>query len=251
MATGIQTAVGRFVWHDLSSTDVEAAKRFYTELLGWGIETWKPGEMDYDMISANGQMHGGFGSAQDGAPSYWLGHVVVDDLDPVRARVEGAGGGVVGDPMDIPEVGQILIIRDPQGAMISAYKPAGDVPASEGVFVWDELYTSDVDAAKRFYGEVFGWTARDMPMGEGTYTVFESGDKGVAGAIKIGADHQHIPPHWYPYLATSDVDATTKKAKELGAEVYVEPMDVPDMGRFSVLGDPTGATFGLFQGSDS
>jgi len=248
MATGMQTAVGRFVWHDLSSTDVGAAKRFYTDLLGWDVETWKPGEMDYDMISANGQMHGGFGAAQGGAPSGWIGHVVVDDLDAARKRVESAGGAVVGDPMDIPEVGQILIIRDPQGAMISAYKPASDAPASEGVFVWDELYTSDVEAAKRFYGEVFGWTANDMPMGDGTYTMFQLGETGVAGALKIGADHQHVPPHWYPYLATADVDAKTAKAKELGAQVFVEPMDIPDMGRFSVLGDPTGATFGLFQG---
>jgi len=246
MTTGMQTAVGRFVWHDLNTTDVEAAKGFYTQLLAWDVEVWKPGEMDYPMISANGKQHGGFGEAQGGAPSHWLGHVVVDDVDAAAQRAQSAGGSVL-TAMDIPEVGRITVIRDPQGATISAYQPAGDAPVAEGVFGWDELYTNDVDAAKRFYGELFGWTASEMDMGGGhTYTLFQVGDTSVAGCMTI-EEGQETPPHWYPYLLTPDVDATTAKAKDAGATVYVEPMDVPEVGRFSVLGDPTGATFGLFQ----
>ena len=146
MTTGIQTAVGRFVWHDLNSTNVEASKGFYTKLLGWDVEVWKPGEMDYQMISANGKMHGGFGDAQGGAPSHWLGHVVVDDVDAAGKRAQSAGGSLITGPMDIPEVGRILVIRDPQGAVISAYQPAGEMPMPEGVFGWDELITNDIDA---------------------------------------------------------------------------------------------------------
>jgi predicted enzyme related to lactoylglutathione lyase len=149
--------------------------------------------------------------------------------------------------MDIPEVGRMAVIRDPQGAVISAFQPAGDAPVSQGVFVWDELYTSDVDGAKNFYRELFGWDSAGMDMGEGrTYTLFRVGEKDVGGCMAIH-EGEEAPPQWYPYLATPDVDASTAKAKELGATVYVEPMEVENVGRFSVLGDPTGATFGLFQ----
>ena len=105
--------------------------------------------------------------------------------------------------------------------------------------------TTDVESAKRFYGELFGWTTDEMQMGEGTYTMLKSGETSVGGLFARPAEVE-APPHWYPYLRTDDVDASTAKAKELGAEVYVEPMDIPGgMGRFAVLGDPTGATFGL------
>src|SRR6266480_2161726 len=210
MATQIQTAVGRFVWHDLNSTDVEAAKGFHTALLGWDVEVWKPGEMDYQMISAQGKQHGGFGEAQGGAPSHWLGHVVVEDVGAAGKRAQGAGGSIIAGPMDIPEVGKILVIRDPQGAVISAFQPAaGDnMPLPEGVFVWDELYTNDVDASKRFYGDLFGWTTEDMDMGQGTYTLFKRDDTSVGGAMAV-PEGEETPPHWYPYLATPDVDAST------------------------------------------
>src|SRR6266516_4123538 len=109
MTTGIQTAVGRFVWHDLNSTDVEGSKQFYSKLLGWEVEVWKPGEMDYPMITANDAMHGGFNQAQRGTPSHWLGHVAVDDIDAAGKRAQGAGGTVISGPMEIPEVGKVLV----------------------------------------------------------------------------------------------------------------------------------------------
>jgi uncharacterized protein len=112
-------------------------------------------------------------------------------------------------------------------------------------FVWHDLQTKDLEGAKRFYGEVFGWETDDMDMGGWSYTVFKTGETQVAGCMTI-PEGEETPPHWYPYLATDDVDATTEKAKELGAKVYHGPADIPgDMGRISVLGDPTGATFGL------
>jgi predicted enzyme related to lactoylglutathione lyase len=245
MATGVQTATGRFVWHDMNSTDVERAKAFYTELFGWGLEIFKPGEMDYPMISANGQMHGGISSSQGGAPSHWLGHVVVDDVDAAGERAKAAGGTIVAGPMDVPEVGRILVLSDPQGATISAYQPEGDSPVAQGVFVWDELYTADVDGAKTFYMALFGWDPETTDMGTGEYTIFRSGDAQVAGCMAVR--EEGVPSHWYPYIGTPDVDATTAKAKELGAQVYLEPTEMEGIGKFSVLGDPTGATFGLFQ----
>jgi uncharacterized protein len=250
LGTDVQTAVGRFVWHENNSTDVEKAKSFYTQLLGWELEVWKPGEMDYAMIKVGDQMHGGFMSAQGGAPSHWLGHVLVEDVDAAADRAKAAGGTVVFGPTDIPEVGRFALVADPQGAVLSAFAPEGEPPPSEGVFVWDELMTSDPAAAKHFYGEVFGWSARDMDMGEmGTYTMFQrAGDVDVGGCMRL-PEGVEAPPHWLPYIGTEDVDATTARAKELGATVFQEPTDIPNAGRFSIVQDPVGAVFGLYKGT--
>lgn len=251
MSTGVQTLVGKFVWHDNVSTDVEKAKRFYTELLGWETEVWKPGEMDYPMIMAGGQMHGGFGPAEGDVPSHWLGHVLVDNVDETAERAKSAGGKVVAGPFDIPEVGRMAAIADPQGAVFSVFSPfSGDGQMGEGQFVWDELVTSDVEGAKRFYKEVFGWTSRDMDMGEaGTYTMFQrAGDVDAAGAMTL--PDPAPPPHWLPYVGTDDVDATASRVPKLGGTVIREPFDVSSVGRIAIVKDPNGAVFGLFTPSN-
>ena len=249
MSTGVQTAVGKFVWHENNSTDVEKAKDFYTQLLGWQLEVWKPGEIDYAMIKVGDQMHGGFNTAQGDAPSHWLGHVLVEDVDETVRRAEAAGGKIGAGPMDVPEVGRFAAITDPQGAVFSVYSPAGEAPAGEGTFVWDELLTTDADAAKSFYKEVVGWTTRDMEMSQGTYTIFQrAGEIDVAGCM-ARPEGMEAPPHWLPYLATADVDATVTNAKELGATAVMEGTDIPNVGRIAVLQDPTGAEFGLFKPS--
>ncbi len=161
--SAIETAVGTFVWHEQVSSDPGQAKAFYTELLGWGTETFKPGELDYTMISVDGSNHGGFGTAMEGAPPpHWLGHVLVENLDATIEAAKSAGGTVAAGPFPMEDVGRMAIIRDPQGAFVGIFEPEAAGPAAQGVFVWDELGTQDVDGAARFYGEVFGWTTVDM-----------------------------------------------------------------------------------------
>ncbi len=244
----VETAVGRFVWHDHMSGDPEAARAFYADLLGWDFEVWKAGEWDYPMIKVNDTTHGGFGPAQGGAPPHWLGHVLVDDVDAAAGRVTAAGGTIVAEPMDIPEVGRMVVVTDPQGAVVSLYSPSGELTPSEGVFVWDELVTTDVEGAKRFYGEVVGWEARDADMGNNfVYTVFSSGGNDRAGCMPQPPGAEGAPPAWLTYLGTGDVDGTLEKAKSLGTTtVYMEPTDVPTVGRLAVFVDPAGAAVGLF-----
>jgi uncharacterized protein len=243
VSTRVQTRVGQFIWHDLQTPDVERAKSFYTELLGWELETWKPGEMDYPMIKANGEQHGGFTNA-DG-PSHWLGHVAVEDVDAACRAAESAGGDVRGEPGGHPEVGRWATIADPDGALISAFTPAYESSAPSGVFLWNELVTSDSERAKSFYAAVFGWTPEEMDMGKaGMYTLFNRADgESAAGAMQ----RSDVPSQWYPYLAADDVDASVAKARKLDAQVIAEPFDVPTVGRVAVLADPTGATFGLYK----
>jgi uncharacterized protein len=248
LSTGVQTKVGTFIWHEQHSTDVEKSKSFYTDLLGWNTEAW-PGEMEYTIVKVGDQGHGGIMAAQGGAPSHWLGHVLVEDPDEIARRAEAAGGKVLFGPQDIPEVGRFALIADPQGAILSAFAPKGEGMLVEGVFVWDELHTSDTAAAKSFYGEVFGWKARDEDMGGVTYTIFSTPSGTDVGGCFPLEEGMQAPPHWLVYIAADDIDATTARAKELGATVFVEPADIPNVGRFSVVQDPTGAVFGLFKGT--
>jgi hypothetical protein len=235
------------VWHEQVSSDPKQAEGFYTELFGWGTEVFKPGEVDYTMISSGGRSHGGFGKAMEGAPPpHWLSHVRVANVDETLLKVESAGGKLAAGPFEMGEVGRMAIVTDPQGAFISLYQPESEEPGAEGVFVWDELATTDVDGAQRFYEQVFGWTTKDMGDDFGGYRIFHRADAQIGGLM---ANQQpSIPAAWTPYVAVEDPDGCCKQATGLGAEVLVEPMDVPTVGRFAILKDPQGAVFGIIRG---
>jgi uncharacterized protein len=243
----IASTVGKFVWHEQVSSDPAQAKGFYTQLFGWGTETFKPGEIDYTMISSGGRNHGGFSKAMEGAPPpHWLSHVQVEDIEATLEKAKSAGGKLAAGPFEMEEVGRMAIIGDPQGAYISIYKPAQEWSGPEGVFVWDELGTTDVDAAQRFYEAVFGWTTNDTGPEGGGYRIFNRGETGVAGLMSL-PEGAPPTPFWQPYVAVEDVDETTEKAKGLGATALMEPMDVPMAGRIAVLRDPQGAQFGIIR----
>lgn len=117
-------------------------------------------------------------------------------------------------------------------------------------FCWPELATSDPDGAKKFYGELLGWQTQDAPIDENTvYTMGLYKGRNVAGMYKMHKQQADmgVPPHWLSYISVEDADATAKKAKELGANAVVEPMDVFTIGRMAVITDPTGAMFALWQ----
>jgi hypothetical protein len=146
----------------------------------------------------------------------------------------------------------MAVVADPQGAVLSLFASADDPPVSEGVFVWDELLTTDIEKAKSFYGEVIGWESRDAEMGEGNvYTLFSSGGTDRAGGMPIPPQAQGTPPNWMTYIGTDDVDAAVEKAKKLGATVMMEAFDVPTVGRLAIVADPTGAVFGLYKPLES
>jgi predicted enzyme related to lactoylglutathione lyase len=245
MSTDVTTAVGTFVWRENVSSDPQRAQDFYTQLFGWEIEHFTAGEFDYPMIAANGQMHGGFPTVPEGTPPHWVSNVQVDSADDTIEKAKAAGGDLVAGPMDIPEVGRYAVLKDPQGAIIVAFQPAGEGPAGAGVFVWDELGTQDVEGAESFYSDVFGWTTNDMGEEYGGYKTFNLGEKGVGGLMKM--PDPSIPSMWAPYIATEDVDATVVKAQGLGGSTVIEAMDIPAVGRIAVLKDPVGAVFGIIK----
>jgi uncharacterized protein len=245
VSTQTASRIGTFVWHENVSTDPKRAQEFYTQLFGWGIEVFKSGDLEYPMISVDGQSHGGFPSVQPGTPSHWVGNVAVESVDEAVEKVKSAGGNLIHGPEDIPDVGRFAVLADPQGAVFVTFQASGDVPQSAGVFVWDELGTQDVEGAERFYNAVFGWTTADMGEEYGGYKIFKNGETDVGGLMKM--PEPSMPSLWSPYVAVEDADATLAKAGELGGETLMGPMDVPNVGRIGVLRDPVGAVFGIIK----
>lgn len=124
-------------------------------------------------------------------------------------------------------------------------------PPAPGTFCWNEVMTRDVEACVGFYTQLLGWTTEKVDMGPaGTYTLFKNGECQVGGCMGMdGPQFENVPPHWLSYIAVDDVDATAAKAGELGAAIHCPPMDIPGIGRFCVVQDPTGAAIAFFKGA--
>jgi len=188
-----------------------------------------------------------------GVPSNWLVYVGSEDPDASCAKIKELGGKVVMPPTDVPGMVRFAVATDPQGAAFGVLKGLGadantppyEGPPRIGHFVWDELYTKDQAAAGKFYGAIFGWTGKVAPEDPMKYWHWMNAGKDIGGMMNLPAPN--VPPHWVGYIAVSDVDASFKKAKDLGAKMLMEPMDIPKVGKFGFLQDPTGAAFALFR----
>ena len=249
---------GRFVWYELMTSDVEAAKSFYTEVIGWKTKAWE-GPGDYTMWVAGEFPIGGVMTLPDevkqmGVPPHWMGHVRVDSADAAVKKVEELGGKVLRPPEDIPEVGRFAIVADPQGAALSLFQPEREMPPGDGKargeISWHELNTTDYESAWKFYSGLFGWKETDsMDMGEGmgTYFMFTSqGQDTSMGGMSNIAKAQGFPPSWLFYANVEDIDAAVERVKNNGGAVMNGPMDVPGGGKIAQCTDPQGAAFALY-----
>jgi predicted enzyme related to lactoylglutathione lyase len=249
---------GRFVWHELLTTDPKGAIAFYTEVIGWKTELYpdSQGPEPYTMwVSGQGSMGGVFTLPEEarkmGAPPHWMGHVQVDDVDATVAKVKAKGGNVFVPPQDIPKVGRFSVIADPQGASLSVFQPEGAMPPHDtnkhGEISWNELYADDANAALSFYGDLFGWKQlQEMDMGPaGKYVIFGQGDQQYGGMMKKTAEMGQMPPSWVYYIHVDDLDAAISRATSKGGKVLFGPIEVPDGTRVAQLTDPQGAHFAL------
>lgn len=241
---------GKFVWYELVTGDPRRAQTFYGEVLGWRVQPYPVGSSSYEMIYAGDTMIGGYAPPRPGEPSHWLGCVSVADVDAAASAAASSGGKVLTPPADIPTVGRRAVIADPQGAELCLFtSSSGDPPdadASPGQFFWNELHTPAPDEALAFYAKVVGFTHESLDMGPGgTYHVLSqsgAGRGGVTGHIAPGA-----PAHWLPYVFVEDPDGSLARAGRHGATICVGPADIPTVGRFGVIQDPTGASLALMK----
>lgn len=260
-------------WVDTSQPDPEAATDFYSGLFGWEFENVMPADADrkYFIGRIRSLDAAAVGSIPEGAPqmAMWNTYIWVDSADETASKVTDAGGELMMEPFDIMDSGRMAACADPEGAAFmiwqaKEHKGAG-VVNEHGSVNFNGLNTRDVDAAKKFYGAVFGWETLALGPGvemwtlpgygdhlEETHpdireTVAETGgpegfEDVVANILPIPDDQPDTPPHWNVTFATDDADATAAKATELGGKVVVPPMDAPWV-RMTVLTDPQGATF--------
>jgi predicted enzyme related to lactoylglutathione lyase len=228
-------------WHELITSDVEAAARFYTELLGLELETADMGDFQYPMLRKNGRTHAGFvAQEQAGTPAHWYPYVAVENVDRATDAAKAAGAQLYHGPADVSERLRFAALGDPQGASFGVMRWAEEPPT--GVFAWDELHATDPDAAASFYGGLFGWTT--APFVE-EYRLFNLGETGVGGLMQERGGSS--VGNWLAYFAVEDTDAAATKAMELGAGVILPPESMEQVGRYAVLTDSTGAAFGLHQ----
>lgn len=239
---------GTFVWFELVTKDVAKAKAFYGEVLGWKVEAVSMGSFEYEMIKAGEVTIGGYAPQTPGAPR-WTSYVSVEDVDAAAKRVVAKGGKILDAAADVPGVGRMARVADAQGAEFNLFRSAdGDVDPGQGDgrFFWNELWTSDAASALAFYADVVGYSHKAMDMGPmGTYHVLEHGGAPRGGLMK--SPDAMVPPMWLPYVAVADADAAAKRAARLGGKVVAEPSDIPGIGRFAILTDPTGATFAVIK----
>jgi predicted enzyme related to lactoylglutathione lyase len=203
---------GKFVWHDLITDDVAAARRFYGDLFGWSFrDTRHPNGGQYVLIMAGSHYVGGIVSLEDPANteySRWLGYLSVPDVDRAVELSEQDGGRAVAGPLDLPGIGRAAAVIDPQGAVVGFLRSdVGDrddsVSPQTGHIVWNELLASDDEAAAEFYAGVSGARARAIQRRGGQYLMLQAQGRDRAGVMmRPGADIEPVAPE--PTSPSSD-----------------------------------------------
>lgn len=256
---------GDFIWYELMATDADAAGRFYSAVVpGWTFGEPVPGDVDYRGIGrSDGGNAGGVLQLDDsmrthGARPVWLGYIHVGDVDESAASIERAGGKVLMPAFDVPNVGRIAMVTDPQGAafyVMTPIPPVDKPEAKSDVFSpteqqrvgWNELNTSDPEAARRFYGEQFGWTSDDfMPMGEmGEYRFWKQNGVQIGAVCGLMGQSQ---PKWRYYFRVPSIGRAKEAVERGGGTVINGPHEVPGGDHIIIGVDPQGAEFALVGG---
>ncbi|HEU0299145.1 MAG TPA: VOC family protein [Longimicrobium sp.] len=247
---------GTFSWIDLAAHDLDAAERYYTQMFGWTADRmpFGPGENDvYVMLRKDGRDAAAVytmdpAQKSQGMPSAWLSYVTVESADAAAAKARELGGTIVADAFDVLDVGRMALIGDPAGALFAVWQAGRHIGAGvagePGSLCWNELATSDMDRAIRFYSDLFGWTGVPFEGSPVPYTMMMLDGQTAAGGIyTLPAEMQGMPPHWAPYFAVEDTDASVARSDELGGTTIMPPHDIPTVGRFALLRDPQGAMF--------
>lgn len=247
---------GQFSWVDLMTSDLAAAKGFYQGLLGWEAADVDTGGFGvYSMFRKDGYDLAGGGQMSpemldSGMPSMWNSYISVDDIKKATAQAESLGANIVMPPMEVMQAGQMVGIQDPTGANVFFWQP-NEHPGAQLVnvpdtWVWNELMTRDVPAAKKFYAAMFGWEFTKEDGAAEEYWMFTNHDRQNGGLMKMPAEAGDLPPYWVVYFHVADLQAATEKVRELGGAVYMESIS-SSVGPIAICADPQSATFNVIQ----
>ncbi len=245
---------GRFLWYELMTTDMDAAKAFYTKVVGWGTADASMPGMAYTLFTVAGTSVTGLVDLPEDArkmglkPS-WIGYVGVDDVDATAGRIKELGGAVHVPPQDISNISRFSVVADPEMvtlALLQWLKPRDEPaePDKRGRVGWHELLAADCDKALAFYRELFGWQKGIADVGaKGTYQLFSTGGRTIGG---IFTKPPTVPaPTWLYYFSVGDVDAAANRVTAGGGQILNGPTEVPDGSWIVQCTDPQGAIFAL------
>ncbi len=251
--------LGRFAWYELLTTDTAAAEAAYRDAVGYETQAWEGGDKSYTMWMVGEQPIGGLMTLPDeaktmGAPPHWLAYVGTPDVNATVAKAKELGAKVLMPVMAIPEVGQVSILSDPQGAVFALLQPEGDLPAAAdpklpGAISWHELMTTDPAAGWAFYEQLFGWEKTgQMDLGEpwGDYLMYGHGEN-TYGGIMHTPEGCPGPPSWIYYSTVNDIAASIESIKASGGKLLNGPTEIPGGGLAAQVMDAQGAAFAFYQ----
>jgi predicted enzyme related to lactoylglutathione lyase len=252
-ASGVR---GRFIWHELLARDADAAVGFYPDVASWSTTTMSPAEgvPPYTMfvngeLPVAGVMAIPEAEKQRGAPASWLPYMGTADVDATFGEALSMGAKGMLSPMDVPTVGRIAVLSDPQGAFFALFAPSSPLPAEaapqHGEFSWHDLATTDPVAAFDFYSRLFGWQkAEAMDMGAaGVYQTFGQGDFMYGGVYTKSPD---VPvAHWNSYIQVANLERAVDAVRAHGGQILRGPDEVPGGDRIVMCVDDQGAAFAL------
>ena len=248
---------GTFSWVDLSATDQDAAKTFYTQLFGWQCNDNPIGEgMIYSIMSVDGKDVAAISSQPQqqrdaGVPPTWNSYISVRSADEVAERAAQLGAHVHAEPFDVLDVGRMAVVQDPQGAFVLLWEPRARIGADlvnvHGALVWNELASPDVEASSRFYSELFGWTIEPIPGSEIPYLTIKTADGHSNGGMRAQMPDEPVP-YWLTYFGVGALGQTLAQLEQLGGRKLVGPQSIGEAGELAVVEDPQGAVFALYSG---
>jgi hypothetical protein len=254
--TNATVPLGRFVWHELVASDAAEAAAFYQSVLGWSVLDERSSNHEAPRVqwSDGATTLGGMSPLSRaaramGVPPHWLPYLSTPDTDATVARAWALGARVLAAPQDVPGLGRVAVLADPQGAVFATFTPGSETRATlpvppVGRVCWYELIASDQETAFRFYRELFYWRKGEAfaRAPHGTYLLFGH-DAPVGGKYDQPAD---IPsPNWLMHIRVADLERTLARVKSHGGRVLNGPTAAPAGDRVALCRDPQGAMFAL------
>jgi uncharacterized protein len=255
MATAVSLRLGRPVWYELMTTDTAAAEAFYKKVTGWTSAPFDASPTPYTTFKRSGDVQvAGLMKRPDGMnmPPFWAMYVAVPKLEEAVAHIKRLKGSELSPVIEVPTVGRLQMMKDPQGATFYIIEPSSNEERPEkapevGEASWHELLTSDTTAAMKFYNEVFGWQPSEaLDMGAmGKYQMFNRPHGMIGGMMNKPPEMAQVPPHWMIYFRVPDINAAAERIKANGGKIINGPMEVPGGDWVLAATDPQGAAFGL------
>jgi uncharacterized protein len=246
---------GRFAWYELMTTNMAAAKTFYSRVMGWGVRDASTPDLAYNIFTTGGAAVGGLmelpeAARKMGATPRWMGYVGVNDVEAAADRIKRLGGAIYVPPTNT-NIGRISVVADPQTAtlalvegLIQGQPRSADLDRS-GHVGWHELLAADWPKAFAFYGELFGWQKADSGIGTptNTYQLFSAGGQTIGGMFTKRPVEP--VPYWLYYVNIGDIDAAAERVRSGGGQIFEGPFEVPGGSWIARCIDPQGAIFAL------